>query len=35
LSGQRIGPVGDGNLCRSEQPDDPLVGIELRVALRQ
>lgn len=33
-SGRRIGPLGEGRLCRSDAPDDPLEGIELRVKLR-
>ena len=33
-SGRCIGPLGDGRLCRSDAPDDPLEGIELRVKLR-
>jgi hypothetical protein len=30
-SGAISGPVGNGELCRSEMADDPLEGIELRV----
>jgi hypothetical protein len=33
-SGRRIGPLSDGSLCRSDLPDDPLEGIELRVTTR-
>ena len=30
-SGYRVGPIRDGSLCRSEVPDDPLIGIQLRI----
>jgi hypothetical protein len=33
-SGCRVGPISDGSLCRSEQPDDPLEGLELRITPR-
>jgi GT2 family glycosyltransferase len=32
LSGTVVGPFADGRLCRSNSPDDPLVGIELQVS---
>ena len=33
-SGRRVGPLADGSLCRSEEPDDPLTGMEIRIAPR-
>jgi GT2 family glycosyltransferase/glycosyltransferase involved in cell wall biosynthesis len=34
VSSAIVGPLADGALCRSEQSDDPLVGIELRIERR-
>jgi hypothetical protein len=34
LSGQVVGPIEDGRLCRSDRPNDPLVGIDLQLQKR-
>lgn len=34
LSGSTLGPFKNGELCRSEVPDDPLWGFELRISSR-
>jgi glycosyltransferase involved in cell wall biosynthesis len=35
FSGATVGPFTDGDLCRSEVPDDPLEAIEVRVTERR
>ena len=33
-SGRSVGPVGEGELCRSDLPDDPLEGMAIRITRR-
>ena len=33
-SGTVIGPLSDGDLCASDTPDDPLVRLDVRLAVR-